>query len=296
MRGACIDIGSNTTRLLVAEVDGRAVRKVEQRRAFTHLRRALAGDGAIPAAKVREIVAGVAAQVELARSLGAERVVAVGTAAIRRAANAAALVHGLRGECALELWVLSEAEEARLAFLGASAAFEHAHGSAAGEQELGVVDVGGGSSELVVGVAPDTIAWWSSQPIGSGALADACFGHDPPGPSEVAAARSLVVQALSGLRPPRPAAAVAVGGSAASLLPLAGRCLDGEGLARALELLLGAPAADVAGRFALDVERVRLLPAGLLILDAAHGLFGVPLEIVGGGLREGVLMEMAGGG
>jgi exopolyphosphatase/guanosine-5'-triphosphate,3'-diphosphate pyrophosphatase len=90
---------------------------------------------------------------------------------------------------------------------------------------------------------------------------------------------------------PHPAEAVAVGGSAASLCRLAGPFLDGEALKRALDLLARTRAADVARRFGLDRERVRLLPAGLLILEGVAGRFGVPLSVARGGIREGVLLE-----
>ena len=67
--------------------------------------------------------------------------------------------------------------------------------------------------------------------------------------------------------------------------------LDRDSFARALGLLGSEPASEVSRRFALDIERVRLLPAGLLILEAASELFGSPLQIGRGGVREGVLLE-----
>ena len=88
--------------------------------------------------------------------------------------------------------------------------------------------------------------------------------------------------------------AVAVGGSAASLRRLVGAVLDPETLQRALRLLSDGPAAGVALRFGLDARRVRLMPAGLLALDAAAQALGRPLQIGRGGLREGVLLDLAG--
>jgi exopolyphosphatase/guanosine-5'-triphosphate,3'-diphosphate pyrophosphatase len=67
--------------------------------------------------------------------------------------------------------------------------------------------------------------------------------------------------------------------------------LDAAAFGRVLAVLAAAPSVDVARRFALDAERVRLLPAGLLLLQAASERFGAPLEIAQGGLREGVLLE-----
>jgi exopolyphosphatase/guanosine-5'-triphosphate,3'-diphosphate pyrophosphatase len=85
-----------------------------------------------------------------------------------------------------------------------------------------------------------------------------------------------------------------VGGSAASLLRLVGDELNEHSLAQALRVLASGPAAEVAARFDLDAQRVRLMPAGLLALDAAAHALGRPLQIGCGGLREGVLMDLAG--
>jgi exopolyphosphatase/guanosine-5'-triphosphate,3'-diphosphate pyrophosphatase len=292
MRAACIDIGSNTTRLLVADCDGHRLDKLEQRRAYTHLCRFAAPGHAITAEKIAEVVAVVEDQLAVARALGAEWTAVVGTAAVRRAGNGAELARALEERCGVRLRIVAGEEEARMAFRGACAALDDA-GEPSGR--LGVVDVGGGSSELIVGAAPDRVEWWESRALGSGDLAAACFDHDPPSAAELAAARDRAQEALAGLVPPRPERALAVGGSAASLLPLIGPCLDARAFAAALALLLGGPAPVVAERFDLDGERVRLLPAGLIILQAAQARLGVPLQIVGGGLREGILLEAAGG-
>ena len=286
MRSACIDIGSNTTRLLVAECDGERLLEIYQERAFTRIGRGVVDQGTIAPDKISEVVEVVARQLETAGRIGAIEVHGVATAAIRRATNGAALLDEIRATCGLVIEVLSGEEEARLAFLGVAGTLGHdPHGS------LGVVDVGGGSSELVVGTAPDTIGWSTSFGVGSGDVADRYLRSDPPLAQELAAARAHVAEALDGNHAPRPAEAVAVGGSAASLRRLAGPVLDRDSFARALALLGSEPASEVSRRFALDIERVRLLPAGLLILEAASELFGSPLQIGRGGVREGVLLE-----
>jgi exopolyphosphatase/guanosine-5'-triphosphate,3'-diphosphate pyrophosphatase len=213
----------------------------------------------------------------------------VATAAIRRALNGGAMVAAINGTCGLTVNVLSGDEEARLAFVGAARTLDHSPGG-----PLGVVDVGGGSSELVVGTVPDSVSWSTSFGVGSGELTDACLSSDPPSRDELAAAKQRVRTAFSGVTVPHPVEAVAVGGSATSLRRLAGPLLDADAFKRALGLLGGAPRAQVAREFALDLERVRLLPAGLLILQAASELFGTPLQIARGGVREGVLLEAAG--
>ena len=290
MRCACIDIGSNTTRLLVAECGTGQLSEVHQERAFTYLAWSGLPDGAIAPDKLREVAEVVTAQLNTARRLGCQMVRAVGTAAIRRAPNGAELVAAVRAACGLEVEILTAQEEARLAFVGAAGAHGHI-----GAGVLGVVDVGGGSSELVVGQAPDHVSWSFSFPLGSGDLARRHLQSDPPTPASIAEARHEVEATLGEIEVPHPAEAVAVGGSAASLARLAGRILDAGAFARALSELVAAPIQEVARRFGLEAERVRLLPAGLVILEVASQCFGAPLAVAGGGLREGVLMESSRG-
>jgi exopolyphosphatase/guanosine-5'-triphosphate,3'-diphosphate pyrophosphatase len=156
---------------------------------------------------------------------------------------------------------------------------------------LGVVDVGGRSSELVAGTRDEGVAWATSLPVGSGLLADQHLHDDPPTPAQLDAVRAHVAGVLAPLRPPQPVAAYAVGGSATSLRRLLGTVLDQDALARGLLALAALPRADIARRFALHPERARLLPAAILLLEGATGAFGTPLRTCGGGLREGVLLE-----
>jgi exopolyphosphatase/guanosine-5'-triphosphate,3'-diphosphate pyrophosphatase len=288
VRRACIDIGSNTTRLLVADCDGERLVEVHQERAFTHVRRAFTPSEEIEAEKIDEVVAVVAGQLQRARDLGAAEVLGVATAAVRQAANGDALVAAVRESCGLAVAVLSAEEEARLAFNGAARTLGRVPAG-----PLGVVDVGGGSSELVVGTVPDRIDWYASFPVGSGQLTDECLVSDPPSPGEVGRARARIGEALEGAHPPPTACVVAVGGSATSLRRIAGPRLDAGAFARVLALLSRERAVEVARRFELDADRVRLLPAGLLILQAAAERFGAPLEVGRGGLREGLLLEVA---
>jgi exopolyphosphatase / guanosine-5'-triphosphate,3'-diphosphate pyrophosphatase len=288
VRRACIDIGSNTTRLLVADCDGDNLFEVHQDKAFTKIGHGLRRDGVIASAKIAEVVDVVGAQIETARELGAAEVHGVATAAIRRAGNGGALVEAIEQACGLRVEILSGVEEARLAFVGAARTLGHAPAG-----QLGVVDVGGGSSELVVGTVPATVTWCASFGVGSGELAEGCLRSDPPSSAELSEARAQVTRALEGIDVPHPVEAVAVGGSATSLRRLAGPKLDGDAFGRTLELLASERRTVLAERFGLDQERVRLLPAGLLILEAVSELFGTSLQIARGGVREGVLLEAA---
>jgi exopolyphosphatase / guanosine-5'-triphosphate,3'-diphosphate pyrophosphatase len=288
LRRACIDIGSNTTRLLVADCDGVGLIEQRQERAFTLIGRSIDASGAIPAAKLAEVLAAVVTQYRLARELGSEEVRCVATAAIRRAANGDALMRLIGDACeGLELKVLSGAEEARLAFIGAAWA-----AGAGDEQGLGVVDAGGGSSELVVGDAPAYVRWWVSLPLGSGDVTHRWLPSDPPTRADLDEALTRTRATFADVQPPPDVRRlVAVGGSATSLRLLAGPILDVGALDHLLETAQRFSAVDFARNFGVDVQRARLLAGGLLILRAVSELFAVPLEIGRGGLREGLLLD-----
>jgi exopolyphosphatase / guanosine-5'-triphosphate,3'-diphosphate pyrophosphatase len=262
VRCACIDIGSNTTRLLIAEParDGR-LRELHAERAFTRLGSLLGPGGAIPPAVVRVGAEVVAEQVATARTEGADSIRVVATAAIRDAANREDFMAAVGELAGVPVEVLSGEEEARLAFLGATGSLAECP-----DGLLGVVDVGGRSSELVAGTRDEGVAWATSLPVGSGLLADEHLHDDPPTPAQLDAVRAHVAGVLAPLRPPRPVAAYAVGGSATSLRRLLGTVLDQEALARGLLALAALPRSDIARRFALHPERARLLPAAILLL------------------------------
>ena len=287
MRCACIDIGSNTTRLLVAELDDSGLREVTTQRVFTRLR---GFEDGVPPEKVEEVASTVASQVRLAGESGADHVTVVATAAIRGAANREELCEAISAAAGLPVSVLSGDEEARLAFAGATRTLRHMPAG-----RVAVVDVGGGSSEIVCGTVDRGVEWSASFRVGSGFLADNYVRSDPPAPEELEKIRGHVTGVFEGLDAPEVEAAYAVGGSATSLRRLIGAVLDHETLGRAIRVVCEEPAEDVARRFDLHVERVRVLPAGMLLLDAASDLLGVPLQIAGGGLREGVVLERLAG-
>jgi exopolyphosphatase / guanosine-5'-triphosphate,3'-diphosphate pyrophosphatase len=283
----CIDIGSNTTRLLVAEASNGGLREIMTQRAFTRIGKSLLEGGAIPDEKIEETADVVRTQSRVAREVGAHDVVAVATAAIRDAPNREQLCAAVEEAGGMPLEVLSGEEEARLSFVGAARTM-----ASPGEGTMAVIDVGGGSSELAIGEPDGSVTWSESFRIGSGFLADAYLRSDPPSAAELAAVRSHVAGMFEGLEPPHAELAVAVGGTATSLRRLLGAELSHETLERGIRVLSLTPIEDVAARFELDPERVRLLPAGILVLEAMSDCLGLPLRIARGGLREGVLLEL----
>jgi exopolyphosphatase/guanosine-5'-triphosphate,3'-diphosphate pyrophosphatase len=285
MRCACVDIGTNTTRLLVAERAEGGLREVVSVRRFERLRSA--ANGEIPAATIARIAELVAAHVALAHDHGAVSVRAVATAAIRHAPNGQELCRAVQRAAGVSVDVLSGEEEAALAFTGALATFDEPPSGT-----IGVIDVGGGSSELVTGTAHDGVGWSASLAVGSGVLTDRHVRSDPPALGELAAIRADVEAALAGVAPPSPSCVLAVGGSATSLAGAVGGQLAPETIARVLSVLIAEPSADAARKLGLHAERTKLLPAGLMVLEAAWDAFGrAPLHVVRGGLREGVVLR-----
>jgi exopolyphosphatase/guanosine-5'-triphosphate,3'-diphosphate pyrophosphatase len=287
---AAIDIGSNTTRVLVAEpVDGQ-LKKVMEQRAYTRISKAVDKDGAILEAKVEEVGELVATQVRLAQELGAETIRAVATAAVREAANGPEVAAAISEACGVEVEILSEEEEGRLAFIGATKALGHP-----AEGTIGVVDVGGGSTEVILGTVDGGVEKVRSWPVGSGVLADELISSDPPSASEIRKIRDRIDDIFDGVEIPHPDQAVAVGGSATSLRRLVGAVLEYETLERGIRVLSADPAAEVAKRFELDPRRVRILTTGVLLLEKVSELLGQPLQIGKGGLREGIILDLLNG-
>jgi exopolyphosphatase/guanosine-5'-triphosphate,3'-diphosphate pyrophosphatase len=287
---AAIDIGSNTTRLLVAEPDEGQLRTVMEQRAYTRIDSASRRKGKIAAEKVAEIAEAVGTQRRLAEELGAEAIKTVATAAIREAKNQGKVVEEIEREAGVEVQVLSEEEEGRFAFIGATKTLGHPV-----DGEIAVVDVGGGSSEVILGTVPEGVRKVHSFPIGSGSLADQFLSDDPPSAAELREVREHIAQVFEDVEIEQPSQAVAVGGSATSLRKLVGGVLEYETLERGVRVLASDEIAEVARRFELDPRRVRILPTGVLLLERFSQLLRQPLQIGKGGLREGIILDLLNG-
>ena len=219
----CIDIGTNTTRVLVAEAhDGTPHRGPAAARVHAAGPRAVAPAATIPAARIAETASVVAEQVALARQAGAAAIRTVATAVIRSAANRDEFCAAMRRHGGVEVSVLDGEEEARLAFLGATRTLGRPL-----DGRIAVVDVGGGSSEIadrhgrrrrrVVALVQRRLRL-----PGRRALRAATRRRRPSSTRSATASRGM----LARIAPPPVDTAVAVGGSAASLRRLVGEELD----------------------------------------------------------------------
>ncbi len=284
---AVIDIGSNTTRLLVAEKRGEGFRELLTQRAYTRLGRGVLPDGSISERKIDQLSRTIATQLKLAAAMDAREVRAMATAATRNASNSDDIVASIERRNKIEVSVLSEEQEARLAFLGATHRLP-----VDPTAEVAVIDIGGGSTELAVGSLAEGVRWSTSFRVGSAGLSDQHVHSDPPSAADLADARAAVVKKLEGFAFPEVDQAIAIGGTASSLRRLTGNLLEHETMERAIRLITSNPAEHVAEEFAIDRERVEVLPAGVMIMQEISDRLSLPLRIGKGGVREGKLLKL----
>lgn len=284
---AAIDVGSNTTRLLVARVTGGRIEPVAGGSAMTALGAGLRAGGEIGPDALDLAEATVRQMAEEARALGARRLVVACTAPGRTAANAADLLARLEAAAGVAPRVLSGAEEAELSFRGLVAA--------GAPDPLLAIDLGGGSLELMGG-AGGALRWATSIPIGVRSLTERFAPGDPPSIDLLEPMIFTVRELVDPVDLPADASeAVAAGGSAAAVAALAGSDrLDRDALAGAVERLVATPADDLADELDLEPARLRLSMAGAAALEALRRSFRLDaLLVTRAGLREGLVLEAA---
>ena len=285
---AVLDVGSNTVRLLVAEV-GRngGLETVTSDKAYLGLGAEIARTGSLAAESVEAAASACRRFADQARAEGSERAEVIVTAPGRQGAAAETLVAALWDATRLPVRILTADDEGRLAFDGAVARASELPVS------VGMVDVGGGSTEIVVGNRRSGARWVSSADLGSLRLARLMLHGDPPSKKELAAARETVRSALAPLSPPRPEAALAVGGSARALAKLVGRTFDAEAAETVIARLARRRSAKVARAAGIDERRAETLLGGALLLAESSRVLGRPLTLARGGLREGAALALA---
>lgn len=175
---AVIDVGTNSTRLLVADVGGQ-VSPVERRSTVTRLGRGVDLSGHLASEAIEDVCAAIGDYVGLIQELGAETVDVIATSAVRDADNGSAFIAELRERFALSARVLDGEEEARLTYLGAIS-------EAPPTEPTLVVDIGGGSTELIVGTGEE-IHFHDSLQVGVVRHTERCFNSDPPTAGEMEA-------------------------------------------------------------------------------------------------------------
>lgn len=281
-RVAIIDIGSNSTRLLVADVEDGRVRPIERRSTVTRLGRGVDLSGQLAAEAIEAACGAIDPYVATLQELGAERVDAIATSAVRDASNGGAFVAELRERFALSARVLDGEEEARLTYLGATA-------ERAPEVPTLVVDIGGGSTELIVGERRE-IEWHTSLQAGVVRHTERHISADPPTAVELeglaADARGLI-EASVAAHPEAASEGIAVAGTPTSLAAIEleldpydprrvhGYVLPLRSIQRLLSRLASAPLSDRAQFNGLHPDRAPTIIAGVVILIEVMRAFGL---------------------
>ena len=176
MRVAVIDMGTNSTRLLVADVAEAACARSSAARPSPAWAAASTLSGQLSAEAIEDVCATVGDYIEIYRQLGPERMTAIATSAVRDAENGGAFIAELRERFALEPAMLDGEEEARLTYLGAGR-----RAAARPADRTLVIDIGGGSTELVVGSGTE-IGFHTSLQAGTVRHSERHISHDPPTP------------------------------------------------------------------------------------------------------------------
>jgi exopolyphosphatase/guanosine-5'-triphosphate,3'-diphosphate pyrophosphatase len=194
MRVAVIDMGTNSTRLLVADVENGRVSEVARESTVTRLGRGVDTSGQLAMEAIEDVCAAVARYVGIYEELGAERVSTLATSAVRDAANREMFIAELRERFAIDARILDGAAEARLTYLGACAEREP-------DDETLVIDIGGGSTELVLGDGAE-VSFYASLQVGTVRHTERHITNDPPTAGELEElandVQSLIDEALAG--------------------------------------------------------------------------------------------------
>ena len=231
MRAAVLDIGSNTARLLVAEVRKGRIVPVREESVYLGLGAEILVNGSVGAAKLSETAEVTRSFSKLARKCRADEIDVIVTAPGRQAGNPDELLGTVARASGTVARILSAREEGELAYEGALTREN------VGGRRVAVCDVGGGSTEIVVGDAGLPSFWCTSVDLGSLRLTTACFGNDPPSGKAIAAAERLALDMFVDVDPPVAELALAVGGSARALAKLVGPILGEDELTAALRAL-----------------------------------------------------------
>ncbi len=287
-RYSVVDVGSNTIHLLVGEVDGGAVLPVTGEKVSARL-----GAGVEKTGRLDDERLGLAAETitlfaNIAALNGAPSPEILATSAVRDAQNGTELVERVREKTGLGMRLISGEKEAALGFRGALSAVRR-------EGLVLVVDLGGGSAQLILGEASEGPEKRVSLPLGTNRTTERFVEEDPPTDEELLALGEHVGRLLPDWEVGG-AGVVAVGGSARAMIKITRERLTVERLWRLSEEIRARPSGVLAREHGLAPERARVLPAAITTFAAILEHFGKEEMIVArGGIREGTLLALAEG-
>lgn len=303
-RLAAIDIGSNSIRLIVAEAEPEGTYRVlDDEREVARLGEGVSEDGRLDEGAVARAAGTVARMRGIAEGYGVRVIRAVATSAVRDASNRARIVDLMRERTGLEVEVVSGEEEARLAWLSASRAFDLTGARVA------VVDLGGGSAQVVLAAA-GVVERAHSIPIGAVRMTDRFGGPEECAGPNHAPMRRFIAHALRreiGRPPFSPALLIGTGGTFTTLAHMLLHQRRGEGrptsvqglelhrseLAHLLERLRATPVRERQSMPGLPADRADIIVAGLTAVDCILDHLGVnAVQVHDRGIRDGLILTM----
>jgi exopolyphosphatase / guanosine-5'-triphosphate,3'-diphosphate pyrophosphatase len=283
-----VDVGSNTIHLLVGKVEGGAVLPVTGEKISARLGAGVEKTGRLDDERLALAAEAISLFAGIAALNGAPSPEILATSAVRDAQNGPELVERVREGTGLSMRLISGEKEAALGFRGALSAVGR-------EGPVLVVDLGGGSAQLILGEASEGPEKRVSLPLGTNRTTERFVEGDPPTDEELGALREHVPQLLPDWDVGE-AEVVAVGGSARAMLKITNDGLTVERLWRLSAEVREGPSGVLAREQGLAPERARVLPAAITTLAAILEHFDKEALIVArGGIREGTLLALAEG-
>ena len=277
MRIGVVDVGSNTIRLLLAQVEGDDLVPIEKERVRLSLGAEIERTGVVSDVSIAAAAKAVGKLCGLARRGGAETLDVFLTAPGRQSGNADALLDAISRAADHSVRILSTEEEGRLAYAGAVATADVAL-----PRQIAVCDVGGASTEIAVGAPGSNPRWVRSVDLGSVRLTARV--------EDVVSRRVEAANAFAGVEPPSVEVALAVGGSARAARRLVGPWLGEAELTEAMRIVATKREDVISRRYGVHRTRAKILPAGLVLLSEVQQRLDVPLHVCDGGIREGAVL------
>jgi exopolyphosphatase / guanosine-5'-triphosphate,3'-diphosphate pyrophosphatase len=290
-RYGVIDVGSNTIHLLVGNVENGGVMPVTGEKVSARLGAGVEKTGRIQDERLELASEAIGMFARISALNGAPEPAILATSAVRDAENGSELNEKVAKLTGLNMRLISGEEEADLGFRGAISAV-----GSSWEGPVLVVDLGGGSAQLIVGEPSSGPLMQVSLPLGTNRTTERFVEHDPPKKKELRALDEHVKEMMPGWGLSSRIRVVAVGGSARAMLRIT---RDRLTLGRLRELaaeISERPSGELARETGLSPERSRVMPAAVTTLAAILERFGKDeLTVARGGIREGTILALAGG-
>lgn len=286
-RMAAVDLGSNSIRLLVARRDGIAMEPIFKDLITTRLGEGVGSEGVLSGKAMERALDAVEHFKQKATSMGAQHIVAIATSAVRNANNRDDFIKRIR-DLGLDVSVLTGEEEAELGFLGAT------QGVASANSDVFLVDIGGGSTELIYGKKAK-IHRLRSLGLGAVRLTEAFITSDPINREEMDAAKDFVLNSIADeteILPDSASEMVGIGGTITTLAAIAQRMdeydpnrihnfiISRQVVQRILKRLVRVNIGQRQNIPGLQAGRADIIVAGTIILDCLMGRYGFERLIV----------------